>query len=326
MPLSEFKLIERYFAKHASASQNPDKDIVLGIGDDAALLTIPAGMELAVSVDTLVAGVHFPVDTCPRDIGHKALAVGLSDMAAMGAEPRWLTLALTLPQADEVWLKGFSEDFFKLAESYNAHLIGGDTTRGPLSITVQVQGLVPAGQSFLRAAACPGDHIYVTGELGDAALALRALQGVAKLPVEQAAYLLTRLNRPEPRIAAGLALRGIARAAIDISDGLAADLGHILTASGVGATLDLTQLPLSASVRAVVAETGDWHLPLSGGDDYEVCFTVPEQNQPRLFAVLGQLNCRCTHIGIIEKMPGLRCKLADGESFVPGVTGYKHFA
>lgn len=325
MPLSEFKLIERYFTQRASTSQNPDKDIVLGIGDDAALLKIPDGMELAVSVDTLVAGVHFPLDTRPHDIGHKALAVSLSDMAAMGAEPRWVTLALTLPQADESWLQGFSEDFFTLAERYNVHLIGGDTTRGPLSITVQIQGLVPAGQGFRRAAACPGDHIYVTGELGDAALALRALQGTAKLSAEQATHLLTRLNRPEPRIAAGLALRSIAHAAIDVSDGLAADLGHILSASGVGATLDLTQLPLSASVAAAVAEAGDWHLPLSGGDDYELCFTVPEKNQAKLFAVLRQFNCRCTHIGIIEKALGLRCKLADGESFVPGVSGYQHF-
>ena len=278
-------------------------------------------MELAVSLDTLVAGVHFLPDADPCDIGHKALAVNLSDMAAMGAQPRWATLALTLPQPDTTWLQAFSEGFFTLAERYGVHLIGGDTTRGPLSITVQIQGLVPEGSALRRAAARPGDLIYVTGELGDAGLALRVLKGKATLPAEQTTEMLARLNRPEPRIAAGLALHGIAHAAIDISDGLAADLGHILVASNVGATLDLEKLPLSASVAA----TGDWTLPLAAGDDYELCFTVPAQNEARLLSVLEHFDCRCTRIGVIEKAPGLRCKLADGKDFILNASGYTHF-
>lgn len=322
MSSSEFKLIERYFVRSAHAQQG----VVLGIGDDAALLNIPPGMELAVAVDTLVSGVHFPVDTDPMDIGHKALAVNLSDMAAMGAEPRWATLALTLPEVDEAWLKGFSAGFFALAERYNVQLVGGDTTRGPLSITVQMHGLVPGNQALRRAGARPGDLIYVTGELGDAGLALRMLQGEISLPSEYVAYSLARLNHPEPRINAGLALRGIAHAAIDISDGLAADLGHILNASNAGATLHLERLPLSAGVASVVMKAGDWSLPLSAGDDYELCFTVPAQNKSRLHAVLDRFSCACTPIGMIEEAPGLRCKLADGKSFTPDSAGYDHFA
>ncbi|MEO5573799.1 MAG: thiamine-phosphate kinase [Gammaproteobacteria bacterium] len=322
MSSAEFKLIERYFARPVHAQQG----VVLGIGDDAALLNVPAGMELAVSVDTLLAGVHFPENTQAADIGHKALAVNLSDMAAMGAEPRWATLALTLPKIDTAWLEGFSAGFFALAERYKVTLIGGDTTRGPLSITVQMHGLVPVGLALRRASARPGDLIYVTGELGDAGLALRALQGTLDLPAEHKAQLLERLNRPEPRIAAGLALRGIASAAIDISDGLAADLGHILSASKVGATLHLERLPLSADVSSFVIKGGDWNLPLSAGDDYELCFTVPARNEIKLRAVLDRLMCTCTPIGMIEEAPGLRCELADGKSFTPDSAGYDHFA
>ncbi len=324
MSSSEFKLIEHYFVRPAHAQRN--RGVVLGIGDDAALLSVPAGQELAVSVDTLVAGIHFPEHTAPADIGHKALAVNLSDMAAMGAEPRWATLALTLPEVDAAWLEGFSAGFFALAERYNVTLVGGDTTRGPLSITVQMHGLVPQGQALRRAGARPGDLIYVTGELGDAGLALRSLQGEIRLSPEYAAYSLARLNRPEPRIAAGLALRGIAHAAIDISDGLAADLGHILTASKVGATLHLERLPLSAGVASAVKKTGDWSLPLSAGDDYELCFTVPVKNESGLHDVLEHFACRSTCIGIIESTPGLRCELADGKIVTPDMKGYEHFA
>jgi thiamine-monophosphate kinase len=326
MSFSEFKLIERYFAQRARASQNPDRNVLLGIGDDAALLNVPVGMELAVSVDTLISGVHFPVNTHPADIGHKSLAVNLSDMAAMGAQPCWATLALTLPEADETWLAGFSEGFFTLAERYGVQLIGGDTTRGPLSITVQIHGLVPPGQALRRSAAQSGDLIYVTGELGDAGLALRMLQGKTNVSPEYAAYSLARLNRPEPRINAGLSLRGIAHAAIDISDGLAADIGHILAVSNVGATLHVERLPLSAGVASVVMETGDWNLPLASGDDYELCFTVPVKNESRLRDVLEHFSCRCTYIGTIESTPSLRYELANGKLFTPEMTGYEHFA
>lgn len=314
--MSEFDIIQRYFKRPVT-----DDDVLHGIGDDCALLRVPSDQDLAVSIDTLVAGVHFPPQTSPYDIGHKALAVNLSDLAAAGAEPRWATLALTLPQPDETWLADFSAGFFALAERYNVQLVGGDTTQGPLSITVHVHGLTPRGRMLRRAGARPGDLIYVTGTLGDAGLALRALQGQIKLTPEHAAHVMQRLNRPEPRITAGLALRDLASAAIDISDGLAADLGHILAASGVGASIEIERLPLSPAVSA----QHDWNLPLASGDDYELCFTAPPQHEKKLTAALEQSGCACTRIGAIEIPPGLRCKLANGELFTPRITGYQHF-
>lgn len=319
--LSEFNLIERYFKQHTGDAA----DVTLGIGDDCALLRVPAGMELAVSIDTLVADVHFARHANPFDIGHKALAVNLSDLAAMGAEPRWATLALTLPEVDEDWLCSFSSGFFALAERYRVRLVGGDTTRGPLAITVQIHGLIPEGQALRRNAAQPGDLIYVTGELGDAGLALAMLQGGTTLTDGHAAAVLERLHRPQARVAAGLALRGIANAAIDLSDGLAADLGHVLKASGVGATIYLERLPLSAAVSGIVTACGDWSLPLSAGDDYELCFTVPKHRQGELLNALEYLDCTCTCIGAIEETPGLRCKLHNGELVTPSTTGYQHF-
>lgn len=317
-PATEFDLIERWFSRPASLNQKQDSGTALGIGDDAALLDIPVGMQLVVSMDTLVAGVHFPLDTHPEDIGHKSLAVSLSDMAAMGAEPRWATLALTVPQRDEAWLTAFSNGFFALARRFNVQLVGGDTTRGPLSITVQMHGLVPRGQGLLRAGAHLNDLIYVTGELGDAGLALRLLKAEVSLIDER---LLARLNWPEPRIHEGIALRGIASAAIDISDGLAADLGHILTASGVGASLQLASLPLSQAV----ADCTDWSLPLSAGDDYELCFTLNPRKQANLLAIAESCGYRFSCIGVIEHAPGLRCMLPDGELFMPDKKGYDHF-
>lgn len=322
MALSEFDIIERYFTR----KQDSDSAVILGMGDDAALLRIPAGMELAVSVDTLVSGVHFPAATHPTDIGYKALAVSLSDMSAMGAEPRWATLALTLPEADESWLENFSKGFFELADSYGVQLIGGDTTRGPLAITIQIHGLVLAGAALRRSAARPGDSIYVTGELGDAGLALLLLQEKISLSAEQAVHVMARLNRPEPRVKEGLALRGIAHAAIDLSDGLVADLGHILKASGVGATLHMELLPLSPAVTSMQDKAGGWNLPLNAGDDYELCFTVPRENQAKLLEAMEQFSCRCTCIGVIEATPSLRCRLANDELFEPARTGYQHFA
>lgn len=323
MALTEFSLIKRYFARPAPQH---DPDVVLGIGDDAALLRVPEGMELAVATDTLVAGVHFPVDTKPGDIGYKALAVNLSDMAAMGAQPRWATLALTLPQADESWLAAFSAGFFALAAEYRIQLIGGDTTRGPLSITVQILGLVPAGTALRRSGAHAGDLIYVTGTLGDAGLGLRALQQPLALSAQQTAHIMQRLHRPQPRVAEGIALRGIASAAIDISDGLGADLGHILQASGVGARINLSALPLSAAVAAYVGHTGDWRLPLCAGDDYELCFTVPAQKRAALLDILTSLPAGCAHIGVIEAAPGLRCISPGGADITPRIGGYQHFS
>ena len=240
------------------------------------------------TADTMVEGVHFLPDFDPESLGHKLLAVNLSDLAAMGAEPKWATLALTLPRCDEVWLQGFARGFFDLAARYGIELIGGDTTRGPLTITVQALGLVARDRALRRSGALPGDLIYLTGELGAAGLGLRILQGGTAIEDPSA---IRRLERPEPRVDIGLKLRGLANSCIDVSDGLAADLWHILEASGVGATLDWEQLPLPDGVRRYLAETGDWRMPLSAGYDYELCFTVPPANGDELESRLRSVTC-----------------------------------
>lgn len=326
MPLSEFNLIQRYFTPLTPARE----DVIHGVGDDGAVLHVPIGMDLVASVDTLVSGVHFFPDVDPVALGYKALAVNLSDMAAMGAEPAWATLALTLPLIDEAWLAAFSQGFFELAEHYGVQLVGGDTCRGPLTISVQMHGFIPQGAALRRAGAMPGDLIYVTGTLGDAGLALQALRDHQTLPAPHARYLQDRLERPSPRVFEGLALRGIASAAIDISDGLAADLGHILAASGTGATLEIERLPVSPAFVAAVQEAAldadqYWQLPLSAGDDYELCFTVPAEKQAKTEQVFSRFGCGATRIGTIESQPGLRCKLASGEMLTPASSGYQHF-
>ena len=255
MPVSEFALIQRFFTQQPV--KNPSTR--LGIGDDCALLAVPEGFELAITTDTMVENVHFFAGTDPELLGHKLLAVNLSDLAAMGAKPVSVTLALTLPKVDETWLTAFAKGFLNLAERYSVDLIGGDTTSGPLTLTVQAMGLVPKGQALRRSAARPGDFIYMTGCLGDAGLGLKIKQGYNCADSDAA---LTRFNRPEPQIGAGLALIGIANACIDISDGLAGDLGHILEQSRVGACLDWEALPLSKAVLAYINDTGDWSMPL----------------------------------------------------------------
>jgi thiamine-monophosphate kinase len=278
-----------------------------------------------VCIDTLVAGVHFPVDTPAAAIGHKALAVNLSDLAAMGAEPAWATLALTLPESDPIWLDAFASGFFALAGRYAVQLIGGDTTRGPLSVTVQAHGFTPPGQALRRVGAQPGDCIYVTGTLGDAGLALR-------LPQTTAGGLRARLDYPEPRIEAGSRLQGLASAAIDISDGLLADLGHLLEVGRLGASLQVDLLPRScgfiSALQGQDSAPAGWkyELPLSGGDDYELCFAVPAHHCEEVERRLGELPCGCTAIGSIEAQPGIRCYLRDGSAYQPGDTGYQHFS
>lgn len=316
MSLSEFELIDRFFTRAAMRD-----DVVLGVGDDAALLRVPARRELAVAVDTLVAGRHFPHHTDPFDIGFKSLAVNLSDLAAMGASPAWATLALTLPEADESWLESFAAGFFSLADEYRVSLVGGDCTRGPLSITVQVHGLSEPGKALRRDAAKPGEKIFVTGSLGDAAYALRQLrQGVA--PDHR---LLQRLNRPQPRVAMGERLCGLASAAIDISDGLLADLGHVVQASGCGATLWVDRLPRSDSLRR--QENGDvLSCQLNGGDDYELCFTADAQKADEVLKIAAQLNIPVTETGIIEAQAGIRCRYSNGDVCNVPVGGFDHFA
>ncbi len=322
MARTEFDLIERYFARPGPRR----RDVSLAIGDDSALLRMPAGMELAVCIDTMTENVHFSAGTEAEALGHKALAVNLSDLAAMGAEPAWATLALTLPRMDSAWLESFSRGFFQLAERYQVQLVGGDTCAGPLSITVQAHGFVTPDRVLRRDAARAGDLIYVTGTLGDAGLALLALQEELRLPVADKNAVLEHLQRPEPRIDQGLALAGLAHAAIDISDGLAADLGHILSASGVGATVYVERLPCSDVVQRHFHAAGGWSLPLSAGDDYELCFTAASDRQAQVEAALAQFDVRCTWIGIINPRPGLQCVLDDGTDVTPAYGGYAHFS
>jgi thiamine-monophosphate kinase len=316
MALSEFDIIARYFT-----GKGPRRDdVVLGVGDDAALLAVPASRQLVVAVDTLVAGRHFPGHTGAFDIGWKALAVNLSDLAAMGATPAWATLSLTMPGVDQAWLQAFANGFFSLADPYCVALVGGDTTRGPLSVTVQLQGHVEAGTTLRRDAAAPGQALFVSGTLGDAACALQQLQGGG--PVDT--FVLQRFNRPEPRVVLGESLAGVAAAAIDISDGLLADLGHILDASGCGATLWPERLPASATLQALPGEQRQAY-QFYGGDDYELCFSVAPGKRAALDALLPQQATPVTEIGVIEAQPGLRCRYADGRVVTPLRHGFDHF-
>ena len=323
MACGEFSLISRYFDRVRSSR----RDVDTGIGDDCALLSVPDKQMLAISTDTLVCGTHFLPDISPADLARKALAVNLSDLAAMGAEPAWLTLALTLPSVDEAWLAAFSDSLFERLSYYDMQLIGGDTTKGPLSMTLGIPGFVPAGRALKRSAAKPGDWIYVTGTPGDSAAGLAILQQRLRVDVkEDADYLVRRHLNPSPRLLAGQAMRGLAHAAIDLSDGLIADLGHILTASGYGARIDLDLLPLSdALVRHAEPEQAlAW--ALSGGEDYELCFTVPELNRGALEVAVGHLNMGCTCIGqIAADVQGMHFTRG-GKPVALNLKGYDHFA
>lgn len=304
-------------------ARQPDagKGVVLGIGDDAALCDVPPGMQLVISTDTLVAGVHFPEDTRAEDIGYKALAVNLSDLAAMGAEPAWFSLAVTVPEMDMAWLQAFAHGVLELANEHAIALIGGDTTRGPLSITVTVHGFVPSGTALRRDAAKPGDDIWVTGSLGDAAAALQQI-GTGL----QSMKLRHRLDRPTPRVAAGLLIRGLANAAIDVSDGLAQDLGHILNASAVGAELELGRLPVSSSLLEFHPDDETrWRLQLAGGDDYELCFSASPKNAFAIEQALAGCGVSASVIGHIKADAGLQLLTPEGDALVLGKAGYQHF-
>lgn len=316
--MDEFELIRRYFSSDTAARD----DVTLGVGDDAALLRIPEGMELAVTTDSLLPGVHFPPHLDAEAIGHRALAANLSDLAAMGAEPAWLLLALTLPMADEVWLEGFSAGFKALARRHGAALVGGNIARGPLNVTITAQGLVPAGRALKRQGAKPGDRIYVTGHPGDAAAGLKLiLAGKA----DKGDECVRRFTHPEPRVAAGTALRGLASACIDISDGLLADLGHILEASDAGAAILTARLPLSKRLLTLHGREEGERLALTGGDDYELCFTAPPERQAELERKLAVLELPVTCIGSVDPEPGLRVMEASGHGLKLAEPGYKHF-
>ena len=292
--MTEFELIRTYFARQPVQRA----DVVLGIGDDAAILAPPPDRQICVTTDVMVSGVHFLPDADPVSLGHKALAVNLSDLAAMGAEPAWFTLNLTLPEVNAAWLEQFCKGLFALASQHNVQLVGGNTSRGPLAIAIEAQGFVPEGRALLRSGARAGDRVYVTGVLGDAGLVLRHELGKGRLPDAAFEAIADKLHRPTPRIPEGMALRDIAHSAIDISDGLFSDFGHILEASHVGARLFLDKIPVSSVYRDHIKETG-WDMALANGDDYELCFTVPEKN----IAALEKLRFTCgLHcIGQIEQ-------------------------
>ena len=317
--MSEFDLIRRHFTRATPGA-------VLGVGDDAALLRINSGIELAVSTDMLVSGTPFLPDADPFLLGHKTLAVNLSDMAAMGAQPRWATLALSLPQADEAWLQQFSAGFFALAEQHGVELIGGDTTRGPLNLCVTIMGEVPQGKALRRDGAQVGDDLWVSGTLGEAALALAHLQGQAQLSDQDFSSCAQALHQPVPRIALGLALRGVASSAIDVSDGLLADLGHILECSNVGAEIQFAALPLSSVLSAHLTQPLGRHCALAGGDDYELCFTAPSSHRAELKIISARLGLPLTRIGSILVGSGCTVRAADGSNIHIGESGYDHFA
>jgi len=317
-PMGEFELIERYFKR-------PVARAILGVGDDCALLQPAPGMQLAVSTDMLVEGRHFLSTVDPARLGHKALAVNLSDLAACGARPLAFSLALSLPRADESWLEAFSRGLFALADAHACELIGGDTTQGPLTICITVYGEVPAGSALLRSGARAGDGIYVSGTIGDARLALEAFRGKLSLPKEVFEAARMRLEQPQPRVALGLALRGIASAAIDISDGLAGDLGHVLRQSGVGARVDSVT---ATGLLAAPALPDDMALDLvlSGGDDYELLFTAPASASDAVTAAAASAATAVTRIGTIQADPGLQLVDRSGAVLMRRFSSFDHFA
>ena len=322
--MNEFELIERYFTRPARAPS-----VRLSVGDDAALLAPSPGCEMAVSVDMLVSGRHFHADDDPQKLGHKTLAVNLSDLAAMGASPRWALLACALPANDPQWLAAFARGFHALADVHGVDLVGGDTTRGPLTLCVTIMGEVPAGTALLRSGAHVGDDVYLSGEVGDAALALAAMNGRLTLDADALGAARERLETPTPRIALGEALRGVATAALDVSDGLVGDLGHILERSNVGATVDLAAIPRSAALSRLV------HGPhrrlaieclLAGGDDYELCFTAPASAASHIAAIAATAKLPLTRIGSITEGSGLVVRDERGIVLHDLPPAYDHFA
>ncbi len=314
--MAEFDIIAKYFTRPAQAD--------VGIGDDAALIRVRDGYQLAVSADMSVAGTHFFSDINPFAIGWKSMAVNISDMAAMGAEPKWATLSIALPELDESWLRDFSDGLFKCAEAFGVSLIGGDTTRGPLTIAINIMGEVLFGQALQRNGAQVGDDIWVSGELGCAALWLQYRLGQLVLHAEDVAMLATAMHHPQPRVALGQALRGIATAALDISDGLLEDLGHILKASKVGAMLDWQAISQPVLQYSQVSEPVMQQAVLTGGDDYELCFTAPATERQTVLALSGQLGLPLSRIGKVQAEPGLQ--VFDARSpIVLSQKGYDHF-
>jgi thiamine-monophosphate kinase len=314
----EFELIARHFMR-------PAANAVLGVGDDCALVDVTNGMDLAVSTDTMVSGTHFFPDVDPENLGHKSLAVNLSDIAAMGAMPYWAMLALTLPSVDHAWLAAFAKGFFDLAQEFNVSLIGGDTTRGPLTLTVTIMGEVPAGAALRRNGAKPGNDVWVSGNIGDAALAVAHRHGKVVLTESDYHEAVMRLYEPTPRVALGQALRGLATAAIDVSDGVLADLGHICRLSGVGATVELDKMPVSAIGAKHFASEAGRNAIIAGGDDYELCFTAPPNSRESIEDLVDMLGIPLTRIGQVKRGKGVSLLGIDGKAVKIDGRGYDHF-
>jgi thiamine-monophosphate kinase len=323
--LGEFDLIRRFFER-ADAAKDAEQGVVLGIGDDAALLRVPAGSELVAAVDTIVAGRHFPPATDAYSIGHRVLAVNLSDMAAMGAKPLWATLSLTMPSAEPAWLQRFSSGLLDLADEHHVALVGGDTTRGPLTVSVQILGSVPHGAALRRSGASAGDLLVVSGTLGDSGAGLAfALDAPRNLQRSVVDALIHRFDYPTPRVQLGLAARHVASAAMDISDGLVGDLPKLAAASAVHAHVQIEKLPLSSALRAAVSETQAREWALAAGDDYELLLAVPPAMYPKIEAAARRLNLTQTIIGELSSGSGVSWSL-HGVDYAPAVSGYEHFS
>ena len=319
--MKEFELIKRFFTEQVIKR----KDVVLGIGDDCAIVSPSERQNIAITTDTLVAGVHFPHETSAQAIGHKAIAVNLSDLAAMGAEPAWISLAITMPEVDLKWVEGFCRGAFELCEYYNVQLIGGDTTQGPLAITVTAQGLIPMNKHLTRSGAKAGDWVYVTGEIGDAALALKDVFNEINLATEYRESVRRRLDYPTPRVLAGQALREYASAAIDLSDGIISDLGHICRASQVGANIVLDDLPISNALRDTVSLEEAFEMALVGGDDYELLFTVSEDNKVGMETALANSGNTITCIGQLNRSEKITTTL-NSKAIAINAKSFEHFA
>jgi len=309
--MNEFGLIREYFNWPIK-----DPSVTLGVGDDAALLSLEKGDQVVTTIDTLVEGVHFSASTPAKDIAHKSLAVNLSDIAAMGAKAKYFTLAITLPKINKSWLQEFSDSLRQLSGQYEVSLVGGDTTRGPLNITITLIGIVESSKALTRSGARPGDGIYVSGTIGDAGFCLWKLSN-GLIPSNQE---LKRLNCPIPRVELGLVLKNLASACIDVSDGLEQDLSHILKASSVGAIIEVEKIPISEALLDHIKDSNDWSIPLCGGDDYELCFTIPEGKEEALKIVSESCNVNITRIGIVSESLGLQIEGFDGPR-----KSYQHF-
>jgi len=309
--MNEFDLISDYFTWPIK-----DPSVVIGVGDDAALFSLNQGYQLVATTDTLIEGVHFSEGASAKDIAHKSLAVNLSDIAAMGAIAKYFTLAISLPKIDQSWLQEYSGYLRQLSDQYDVSLIGGDTTKGSLSITVTMIGIVESSKALTRSGAQSGDEVYVSGTIGDAGFCFWKLSNGLIPSIQE----LKKLNCPIPRVKLGLELKNIASACIDISDGLEQDLSHILEASSVGAVIEVEKIPISEALDIYIKDTNDWSIPLCGGDDYELCFTIPKGNEEALLKISESCNVDITKIGVVSESLGLQIEGFDGPR-----KSYKHF-